>query len=155
MPVRLCSYLIFLFFLSVSGFSYARCGDKDYIDKMTEIVEAKKEKIGGLALKIPTSIAVAQAVLETGYGESKLARTKNNHFGLRSKNGYYSFLTVKQGVLFYLENLIEGPYYSKFQNLLKKGEKRESVLLKSIASIYAEDDDYQSKLAFVIKVCRL
>lgn len=155
MPVRLCSYFIFIFLLSISSFSYARCGDKDYIDKMTEIVEAKKEKIGGLALKIPTSIAVAQAVLETGYGESKLAKTKNNHFGLRSKKGYYHFPTVKQGVVFYLENLINRPYYSKFQNLLKQGEEREEVLLKSIASIYAEDVDYKSKVAFVIKVCRL
>lgn len=122
---------------------------------MGKIVEEKKQKIGGLALKVPTSLAVAQAALESGYGESSLARKKNNHFGLRSKKGYYSFDNTKQGVLFYLENLVEKRYYHKFQKLLQKGEQDPYVLLKSIAYIYAEDNSYFSKISSVIKVCSL
>lgn len=35
--------------------------------------------------KIPASITMAQALLESGYGESELSKKSNNHFGIKCK----------------------------------------------------------------------
>ena len=38
--------------------------------------------------KIPASITLAQGVLESGYGESTLAKKANNHFGIKCHMGW-------------------------------------------------------------------
>ena len=38
--------------------------------------------------KIPASITLAQGVLESGYGESTLAKKANNHFGIKCHKGW-------------------------------------------------------------------
>jgi len=51
---------------------------KDYIEKYKHIAVAEMDRTG-----IPASIKMAQAILESGVGESKLARFANNHFGIK------------------------------------------------------------------------
>ena len=50
----------------------------DYIDKYKEI--AMKEMV---KYKVPASITLAQGILESGNGKSKLATKGNNHFGIK------------------------------------------------------------------------
>lgn len=50
----------------------------DYIDQYKEI--AIREMID---YKIPASITLAQGILESGAGQSELARESNNHFGIK------------------------------------------------------------------------
>lgn len=122
---------------------------------MSEIVQKKKEKLGGLAEQIPTSLAVAQAALETGYGESYSAQKRKNHFGLRSGGKYIVFSSSKESVETYLETLSEKSYYRRVQNLLKKGENDPFKLLKALAPIYAQDGSYIAKISAVIRSCDL
>lgn len=50
----------------------------DYIDKYKDIAMEEMVKY-----KIPASITLAQGILESGNGQSKLARQGNNHFGIK------------------------------------------------------------------------
>jgi LysM repeat protein len=63
--------------LSASGQSINRI-TKEYIHRYKDIA-IKEMK----TYKIPASITLAQAILESGSGEGKLARRANNHFGIK------------------------------------------------------------------------
>ena len=75
---------IILSLLVISGFCLsAQNGQKnkitlDYIDKYKDIAMTEMVKY-----KIPASITLAQGILESGNGQSKLAKQGNNHFGIK------------------------------------------------------------------------
>ncbi len=50
----------------------------DYISKYKELAIKEMDRSG-----IPASITLAQGMLESGYGNSTLARKSNNHFGIK------------------------------------------------------------------------
>ena len=50
----------------------------DYIDKYKDIAMTEMVKY-----KVPASITLAQGILESGNGQSKLAKKGNNHFGIK------------------------------------------------------------------------
>lgn len=50
----------------------------DYVDKYSEIAVNKMKQHG-----IPASITLAQGILESGAGNSELAKMSNNHFGIK------------------------------------------------------------------------
>lgn len=50
----------------------------DYLEKYASVATAEMQKFG-----IPASIILAQGLLESDAGQSKLARTTNNHFGIK------------------------------------------------------------------------
>ena len=51
---------------------------QEYIDRYKDIAIAEMQRTG-----VPASIKLAQALLESGYGESELAVKANNHFGIK------------------------------------------------------------------------
>lgn len=51
---------------------------REYLRRYQKVAVAEMEKFG-----IPASITLAQGLLESNAGESKLARTTNNHFGMK------------------------------------------------------------------------
>ena len=53
---------------------------KSYISKYSDIAQAESKRSG-----IPTSIILAQAILESEFGNSKLCERSNNHFGIKWK----------------------------------------------------------------------
>ncbi len=55
----------------------------EYIEKYKDIAIAEMELYG-----IPASIKLAQAILESGSGNSELARVSNNHFGIKCASGW-------------------------------------------------------------------
>lgn len=78
-------------------------------------------------------IVLAQAKLETGNYTSYLCRVKHNIFGIKGKQGYKSFNSYKECILYYKDKIqsryIGGDYY---------------VFLKKIG--YARDPAYIQKL---------
>ena len=52
-----------------------------YVSKYSNIAQAESERS-----KIPTSIILAQGILESGFGNSKLCLRSNNHFGIKWKS---------------------------------------------------------------------
>lgn len=62
----------------VSSFSGKRFTPQDYIEKYKEDAITEMERSG-----VPASITLAQGMLESGYGNSELAKKANNHFGIK------------------------------------------------------------------------
>jgi len=61
---------------------------REYVQRFAPVAVAEMEKFG-----IPASVILAQGLLESNAGEAKLARTTNNHFGIKCfsnkcKNGH-------------------------------------------------------------------
>lgn len=51
---------------------------REYVERFAPVAMAEQQKFG-----IPASITLAQGLLESNAGESKLARNTNNHFGIK------------------------------------------------------------------------
>lgn len=155
MESRLCQILLTILFSTIQmTLAHAECTDSEYVEWVSNLIEKEKREKGGLSLNIPTSLAVAQAAYETGYGTSSAAENKNNHFGLRGKNGSLTFQSAEESVQTYLETLTNKPYYKTFQKLLKKGEQNLNILLMSLAGVYSKNSDvYKSRILAIIHQC--
>ena len=79
--------VIFLLFLLSSSAVYAKLEKQkivvDYIEKYASIAMINMEEH-----KIPASITLAQGILESGAGQSELAKMSNNHFGIKCHNDW-------------------------------------------------------------------
>lgn len=62
-------------FLSIAGIKGT---SEEYIDKYKDAAIKEMNRVG-----VPASITLAQGMLESGYGNSELARKANNHFGIK------------------------------------------------------------------------
>lgn len=81
-------YFAFLFALLLSIPSFAQSSNTNraywtYIDTYKEMAMEQQQKY-----KIPASITLAQGLLESGAGRSRLAREANNHFGIKTPGGW-------------------------------------------------------------------
>jgi len=55
----------------------------DYINKYKELAVSEMKRTG-----VPASITLAQGMIESDYGQSRLAREANNHFGIKCHNDW-------------------------------------------------------------------
>ena len=77
-------FFAFLIASSISIYANTENEDKKRISKEEYIQKWKNEAVRQMLLyKIPASITMAQAILESGSGNSGLARVANNHFGIK------------------------------------------------------------------------
>ena len=75
-------YLFFLFlFFSLLGFSQSKT--ESYISKYSSVAVDEMNKYS-----IPASITLAQGILESGNGESRLAVDGKNHFGIKCHSNW-------------------------------------------------------------------
>src|SRR5690554_490386 len=75
--------LVLLLLLFASEQGMAQNSRNDYIRKYQHLAIEEMGRSG-----IPASIKMAQAILESGDGNSELARKSNNHFGIKCKTGW-------------------------------------------------------------------
>ncbi len=80
-----------------------------YIDTYKELAIAEMLRVG-----VPASITLAQGVLESQYGESDLAKTSNNHFGIKCKTEWMGAKTYhdddEKGECFRVYESVEKSY---------------------------------------------
>lgn len=69
--------------LTVFAFGQAKITTEEYIQTYKDIAIEKMREY-----KIPASITLAQGILESGSGNSDLARKANNHFGIKCHKGW-------------------------------------------------------------------
>ena len=62
----------------------------DYIRRFIGVAKAERQKFG-----IPVSITLAQGLLESDAGESRLTRSANNHFGIKTFNSNVPHVVMK------------------------------------------------------------
>jgi len=72
---------LFFFTLFNSSFSQNRINIEEYIDTYSPIAVEHMKTYG-----IPASIKLAQAIIESAFGNSDLAKNANNHFGIKCHN---------------------------------------------------------------------
>ncbi|MCF6171004.1 MAG: glucosaminidase domain-containing protein [Bacteroidales bacterium] len=78
--IAILSFLLF----SVSNLlAQQRMSTEDYIDLYKDVAIKKMKEF-----KIPASITLAQGILESGSGNSSLAKKANNHFGIKCHKGW-------------------------------------------------------------------
>ncbi len=77
-------FLIITFLIVISNFKAQTWKtDEQYIQRFAPYAVQEMEKY-----KIPASITLAQGLLETGGGQSRLAQEGNNHFGIKCKEDW-------------------------------------------------------------------
>lgn len=106
----------------------------------------------------PTSLILAQASLESGWGVSGLAQKSNNLFGMKSfssnepriKMGAYyrKYDTIKDSVYDYIINLSRHSAYTALRKGINNGES--SIKLTNYLSKYSESSAYKNKLIAMI-----
>jgi hypothetical protein len=131
----------------------------NYIEKYHEIAEVQQHEYG-----IPASITLAQGLLESGAGQSRLAVEANNHFGIKCHNwqgeGIYAdddlknecFRKYKSASDSYEDHsafLINGKRYASLFTLNPTNYERWAHGLKSAG--YATDPTYAYKLISIIE----
>lgn len=75
--------LVILILSSNTLFAQTRITTEEYINTYKHIAIKKQKEY-----KIPASITLAQGILESGSGNSKLATKANNHFGIKCHKGW-------------------------------------------------------------------
>ncbi|MEM8523975.1 MAG: glucosaminidase domain-containing protein [Bacteroidota bacterium] len=72
------SVQILAVFMFLQAFAFANSAQQQYIEKYRELAVEEMQRTG-----IPASIKLAQGILESNSGRSKLAQRANNHFGIK------------------------------------------------------------------------
>lgn len=77
------TFLLLSLYIGFSSFSTenARLASEEYINAYKEYAIIEMHRSG-----IPASVTLAQALVESRYGTSRLATTANNHFGIKCKS---------------------------------------------------------------------
>tara|TARA_B100000530_G_C15917249_1_gene471764 strand:- start:79 stop:606 length:528 start_codon:yes stop_codon:yes gene_type:complete len=152
---------------SCSALKTASVGEKSVEDKIKLYIK----KFAPAAVKnmrfykIPASITLAQGVLESGHGESTLAKKANNHFGIKCHKGWKGrsirhdddeenecFRSYKNPLKSYRDHslfLVDRDRYNALFELKRKDYKGWAKGLK--AAGYATDPKYAEKLISLIE----
>lgn len=80
MSFKRCFFIVCAFVMVVSASAQTRMTRGEYIQKYKQLALENQETHG-----IPASITMAQALLESDCGNSRLAILANNHFGIKCK----------------------------------------------------------------------
>jgi len=97
--------LFLLFFITAGLTLQAQMSREQYIQKYQLLVIEEMGRSG-----IPASIKMAQAVLESGNGNSELSRKSNNHFGIKCKNTW-------KGAKVYYDDDERGECFRKYKSV--------------------------------------
>ncbi len=125
--------------------------------------------------RVPYEMIIAQAALESGWGNSRFANEGNNLFGIRTWNkdtehmiplgvkkwpgwGVRVFATKCESVKEYVRILNEHPAYKKFREKRKemldnRGEMDSLILIRYIDK-FSTTADYDKRVALIIKKIR-
>lgn len=150
--------------LAISLFATSQMSRQEYIQRYQILAIEEMNRSG-----IPASITMAQGILESGDGNSELARKSNNHFGIKCKGSwkgkkvYYDddeknecfrkYKTVEESYLDHTNFLMENQRYSSLFNLKTTDYKGWARGLKKAG--YATAKTYDKRLIEIIEKNKL
>jgi len=118
--------------------------------------------------EVNLELLLAQAALESGWGNSRFAREGNNLFGIRTYNlkephmlpsnnpkkwGVKVYMHECDSVLNYINLLNNGSAFKKYRELREKGITDPYLLVETLDA-YAADKDYFSKVKSILSKIR-
>ena len=126
----------------------------DYIERYKQVALEQEREFG-----VPASITLAQGILESSVGQSKMAREANNHFGIKAYNwqgevygqggvGYRKYAEPEDSYLDHTRVLLASRY-SVLYELEVTDYRSWAQGLRDCG--YAEDANYPSKLINIIE----
>lgn len=134
----------------VKEFSWLERGQQEFILKI--LTDAFKTKLETPSFKIPNSLILAQAILESWWWKSQYMMERNNPFWIYFKNKWKlrlkPFWTLEEAIRYYIQNLENSPFYVWLQKKLEKNS--DSLTLISHLGSYSEDEGYEYKLKEII-----
>lgn len=141
-----------------------KCGD--YVHRFASLAVDEMQKSG-----IPASVTLAQALLESDAGDSKLARSTNNHFGMkcfskRCKRGHCANFSDDTHKDFFVKYANASGSFRAHSQFLKKSKRYRHLFefdktdyrnwAHGLAEAgYATDKKYGDKLIAIIQTLRL
>ncbi|TRX63549.1 glucosaminidase domain-containing protein [Carboxylicivirga sp. M1479] len=144
--------------------SYRKNTTPEYIDQYKDLAVKEMKRVG-----IPASITMAQGILESGNGNSTLARKSNNHFGIKchsdwkGKRVYHDddakgecfrkYKTVYESYIDHSEFLVGKKRYASLFELKLTDYKGWAKGLKKAG--YATDPKYAHSLINIIEKYKL
>lgn len=128
--------------LNTLALDITRTNRQQYIDTW------KNEAIYQMVVhKIPASITLAQGILESGDGNSRLAKEGNNHFGIKCHNDW-------KGKTIHEDDETAGECFRKYDNARDSYEDHSAFLLrKRYESLFKLDTDDYKGWAKGLKQC--
>ncbi len=117
----------------------------DYLERWLPTAQSEAKKYS-----LPVSILLAQGILESNSGQSRLVQKHNNHFGVTNSKGEYAhYGTAWESWRHHSEILNNAPYKSL------RGMAYDDYAAGLERLGYAEDDAYAEKLIAIIKYWEL
>ncbi len=165
------TYFIIAIIASLSNFIFAQGLDKgeltvdEYIGEFKDIAIQEMERSG-----IPASITLAQGIHESAYGNSRLARSANNHFGIKCtkdwegkkeykwddearKSCFRVYISANDSYVDHTDFLLNRKHYAFLFDYERSDYKRWAKGLKKAG--YATDPKYPDKLIKTIEKYKL
>ena len=115
------SAVILFFSISWKSSDIAHKGTRNYVQKIENIAVSEMNRTG-----VPASITVAQAILESDRGKSRLAKKGKNHFGIKCHNWegekirrekdnscFRVYPSIEQSFVDHSDFLLENPRYKE------------------------------------------
>ena len=138
--------------------------DLDFIEEV-KVCALQYNAIAESHERIPISLVLSQAILESDWGKSRFATNGNNLFGIkamgdedfiRSRNGkkLRRYHTWCESVNDYMDLLAHGEPYKEFQNKLFHQWAIDDVDVYELVNYldkYAEDKKYKEKIKVLIR----
>ena len=109
--------ILFLLLILSSFSAYFAQTPEEYIQKYSSVAQEQMRKYG-----VPASITLAQGILESGSGKSKLAAEANNHFGIKCHDTW-------NGATMHLDDDAPNECFRKYKSVEQSFEDH-SVFLK-------------------------
>lgn len=105
---------------------------------------------------VPNSLAIAQAILESGFGSHDFMRNKNAFFGMmKDRKQLYSFDTLLESVVAYTKTLNANLCYKQFRReraaLIRKSQKIDGIKLSRFLGKYYVSKIYNRQVLTLIK----
>lgn len=138
----------------------------DYLEEKYSEYNVKNKKVDELLNKMiipPTSLILAQASLESGWGRSKVAVEGNNLFGMRStlkdskravkvgkKDFYKKYENIEESVYDYIITLSRNNHYTHLRAAINSG-KSSIELIKYLNNYSEVRKIYEQRLTQIIR----
>jgi LysM repeat protein len=138
----------FALFCIIATIPFGLFAEDKSISRQDYISMWKDEAIYQMVMhKIPASITLAQGILESGDGNSRLAREGNNHFGIKCHNDW-------AGGRIYEDDETKGECFRQYDNARDSYEDHSAFLQrKRYESLFKLDQDDYTGWAKGLKEC--
>jgi len=100
-------FIIHSFIICSSLFSQVSLSRTDYIEKYQKLAIREMKRSG-----IPASITLAQGILESGNGNSRLAKEAKNHFGIKCHENWF-------GSVIYADDDLQDECFRSYNKVIK------------------------------------